>query len=224
MRWFADPVRGLVGRGGTHAEAARLAEEGIPFALERDDVTLEHLVPVGETIAASARAHVSGSPTFAHPRRVEHQVGAHVGGEPPADHRSREGVDDEGEVADPAGARPRPPSPSGRRSPARGSGGRHPRGSADRPAPKRSWPSSMKALVGHGLPHPPAESLVVSGEVAGEVGGRGRTPSGRRGRAALWSISSFVAWVDGSLPSGGSWLLVPRQTRPAHTSWSHRAA
>lgn len=29
-----------------------LAEEGIPFALERDGVALEHFVPAGESIAA----------------------------------------------------------------------------------------------------------------------------------------------------------------------------
>jgi predicted RNase H-like HicB family nuclease len=43
-RWYAA--------GDTYAEVAKLAEEGIPFALERDDVVLEHFVPVGDNVAA----------------------------------------------------------------------------------------------------------------------------------------------------------------------------
>jgi hypothetical protein len=36
-----------------------------------------------------------------HPQRVEHQVGAHVGGELPAHHLARENVDREGEEGRP---------------------------------------------------------------------------------------------------------------------------
>lgn len=43
-RWYAA--------GDTYSEVAKLAEEGIPFALERDDVVLEHFVPVGDHVAA----------------------------------------------------------------------------------------------------------------------------------------------------------------------------
>jgi predicted RNase H-like HicB family nuclease len=43
-RWYAA--------GDNYAEVAKLAEEGIPFALERDDVVLEHFVPVGDNVAA----------------------------------------------------------------------------------------------------------------------------------------------------------------------------
>jgi predicted RNase H-like HicB family nuclease len=44
-RWYAA--------GDSYAEVAKLAEEGIPFALERDDVVLEHFVPVGDNVAAA---------------------------------------------------------------------------------------------------------------------------------------------------------------------------
>jgi predicted RNase H-like HicB family nuclease len=36
----------------TYAEAHQLAEEGVRFALERDDLTVEHYVPAGIAIAA----------------------------------------------------------------------------------------------------------------------------------------------------------------------------
>jgi predicted RNase H-like HicB family nuclease len=36
----------------TYAEAYRLAEEGVRFALERDDLTVEHYVPAGVAVAA----------------------------------------------------------------------------------------------------------------------------------------------------------------------------
>jgi predicted RNase H-like HicB family nuclease len=36
----------------TYLEAHRLAEEGAHFALERDDLTIEHYVPAGVAIAA----------------------------------------------------------------------------------------------------------------------------------------------------------------------------
>jgi predicted RNase H-like HicB family nuclease len=52
--WWAESpdVEGWSAAGGSYAEVAKLAQDGIPFALERDDVSLEHFVPVGETIAA----------------------------------------------------------------------------------------------------------------------------------------------------------------------------
>jgi predicted RNase H-like HicB family nuclease len=36
----------------TYVEAHRLAEEGVRFALERDDLTVEHYVPAGAAAAA----------------------------------------------------------------------------------------------------------------------------------------------------------------------------
>jgi predicted RNase H-like HicB family nuclease len=36
----------------TYAEAHQLAEEGVRFALERDDLTVEHYVPAGIAVAA----------------------------------------------------------------------------------------------------------------------------------------------------------------------------
>src|ERR1700753_1551990 len=52
--WWAESpdVEGWSAAGDTYAEVAKLAEEGIPFALERDDAVLENFVPVVETIAA----------------------------------------------------------------------------------------------------------------------------------------------------------------------------
>ena len=42
--WWAESpdVEGWSAAGDTYAEVAKLAEEGIPFALERDDVALGH--------------------------------------------------------------------------------------------------------------------------------------------------------------------------------------
>lgn len=36
----------------TYAEAHRLAEEGVRFVLDRDDLTIEHYVPAGNALAA----------------------------------------------------------------------------------------------------------------------------------------------------------------------------
>jgi predicted RNase H-like HicB family nuclease len=36
----------------TYAEAFRLAEEGVRFALDREDLTIEHYVPAGVAVAA----------------------------------------------------------------------------------------------------------------------------------------------------------------------------
>jgi predicted RNase H-like HicB family nuclease len=37
---------------GSYAEAKSLAEDGVRFALELDDVTFEHYVPAGVAVAA----------------------------------------------------------------------------------------------------------------------------------------------------------------------------
>jgi predicted RNase H-like HicB family nuclease len=52
--WWAESpdVEGWSAAGRSYAEVAKLAEEGIPFALEREEVALEHFVPVGESAAA----------------------------------------------------------------------------------------------------------------------------------------------------------------------------
>jgi predicted RNase H-like HicB family nuclease len=52
--WWAESpdVEGWSAAGDTYAEVAKLAVAGIPFVLEREDVVLEHFVPVGERIAA----------------------------------------------------------------------------------------------------------------------------------------------------------------------------
>jgi predicted RNase H-like HicB family nuclease len=41
-------VKGWLAAGDSYAEVLKLAEEGIPFALERDEVALEHFVPAAE--------------------------------------------------------------------------------------------------------------------------------------------------------------------------------
>jgi predicted RNase H-like HicB family nuclease len=52
--WWAESpdVEGWSAAGNSYQEVAKLAEEGIRFALERDDVTLENFVPVGDSVAA----------------------------------------------------------------------------------------------------------------------------------------------------------------------------
>jgi predicted RNase H-like HicB family nuclease len=51
--WWAESpdVKGWLAAGDSYAEVLKLAEEGIPFALERE-VELEHYVPAGEHLAA----------------------------------------------------------------------------------------------------------------------------------------------------------------------------
>ncbi len=51
--WWAESpdVGGWSAAGDSYAEVAKLAVEGIPFALERKDVALEHFVPAGESVA-----------------------------------------------------------------------------------------------------------------------------------------------------------------------------
>jgi predicted RNase H-like HicB family nuclease len=51
--WWAESpdVKGWLAAGDTYAEVLKLAEEGIPFALERE-AQLEHYVPAGENLAA----------------------------------------------------------------------------------------------------------------------------------------------------------------------------
>lgn len=45
--WWAESldVNGWVAAGDSYDEVRQLAEDGIRFALERDDVTVVHLVP-----------------------------------------------------------------------------------------------------------------------------------------------------------------------------------
>jgi predicted RNase H-like HicB family nuclease len=56
--WWAESpdVEGWTAVGESYAEVLKLTEEGIPFALERDqgEVELEHFVPAGESISAAA--------------------------------------------------------------------------------------------------------------------------------------------------------------------------
>lgn len=54
--WWAESpdVEGWTAVGGSYAEVLKLAEEGIPFALERDEVNLEHYVPAGESKSLAA--------------------------------------------------------------------------------------------------------------------------------------------------------------------------
>ena len=51
--WWAESpdVEGWSAAGETYAEVVKLAEEGIPFALERA-AELEHYVPAGEHVPA----------------------------------------------------------------------------------------------------------------------------------------------------------------------------
>ena len=51
--WWAESpdVKGWTAVGDSYSEVLRLAEEGIPFALERE-AHLEHYVPAGENLAA----------------------------------------------------------------------------------------------------------------------------------------------------------------------------
>ena len=52
--WWAESpdVERWTAAGDTYTEVAKLAEEGVRFALEREDVELEHYVPAGERVAA----------------------------------------------------------------------------------------------------------------------------------------------------------------------------
>jgi predicted RNase H-like HicB family nuclease len=52
--WVATSpeVAGWTAVADTYAEARRLAEEGVRFALDREDLTVEHYVPAGVAVAA----------------------------------------------------------------------------------------------------------------------------------------------------------------------------
>jgi predicted RNase H-like HicB family nuclease len=52
--WWAESpdVEGWSAAGETYDDVKRLAEEGVRFALERDDVQVEHYVPAGERVPA----------------------------------------------------------------------------------------------------------------------------------------------------------------------------
>jgi hypothetical protein len=49
--WWAESpdVERWTAAADSYADLVKLAEEGIPFALEREDVELEHFVPAGAT-------------------------------------------------------------------------------------------------------------------------------------------------------------------------------
>lgn len=53
-RWWAESpdVPEWFVAADSYDEAHRLAEEGVRFALDRDDVSLEHFVPAGTAMAA----------------------------------------------------------------------------------------------------------------------------------------------------------------------------
>lgn len=53
-RWWAESpdVSEWFAAADSYDEVCRLAEEGVRFALERDDVTIEHFVPAGAAAAA----------------------------------------------------------------------------------------------------------------------------------------------------------------------------
>jgi predicted RNase H-like HicB family nuclease len=48
--WWAESpdVAGWSAAGETYEEIHKLSEEGVRFALERDDVDIEHFVPAGQ--------------------------------------------------------------------------------------------------------------------------------------------------------------------------------
>jgi predicted RNase H-like HicB family nuclease len=52
--WWAESpdVEGWSAAGATYDEVRALAEDGIAFALEDDDIAPEHFVPAGEKISA----------------------------------------------------------------------------------------------------------------------------------------------------------------------------
>jgi predicted RNase H-like HicB family nuclease len=52
--WWAESpdVKGWLAVADSYEEVVKLAEEGIPFALERNDVQVEHFVPAGEHVVA----------------------------------------------------------------------------------------------------------------------------------------------------------------------------
>ncbi|HEV7942081.1 MAG TPA: hypothetical protein VGP17_04695 [Solirubrobacteraceae bacterium] len=54
-RWWAESpdVPEWFAAADTYLEARRLAEEGIRFALDRDDVVIEHFVPDGAAAEAA---------------------------------------------------------------------------------------------------------------------------------------------------------------------------
>jgi predicted RNase H-like HicB family nuclease len=51
--WWAESpdVKGWLAAADTYEEIAKLVEEGIPFALERE-VEIEHILPAGANLAA----------------------------------------------------------------------------------------------------------------------------------------------------------------------------
>lgn len=53
--WWAESpdLPGWFAAADTYAEARQLAEEGVRFELEREDVTVEHFVPADEMVRAA---------------------------------------------------------------------------------------------------------------------------------------------------------------------------
>jgi predicted RNase H-like HicB family nuclease len=53
-RWWAESpdVPEWFAAADTYVEAHRLAQEGIPFALKRHDLVIEHFVPADAAVAA----------------------------------------------------------------------------------------------------------------------------------------------------------------------------
>jgi len=53
--WWAESpdIRGWYAAGESYEEVHGLAEEGVRFALEHDDVKVEHFVPAGERLRSS---------------------------------------------------------------------------------------------------------------------------------------------------------------------------
>jgi predicted RNase H-like HicB family nuclease len=54
--WWAESpdVKGWTAVGESYAQVLKLTEEGIPFALECDEVELEHFVPVDKSRGVAA--------------------------------------------------------------------------------------------------------------------------------------------------------------------------
>jgi predicted RNase H-like HicB family nuclease len=66
--WWAESpdVEGWLAVGGTYAEVAKLAQDGVPFALGQD-AELEHYVPAGEHVAAACHLKIEQLSASARP-------------------------------------------------------------------------------------------------------------------------------------------------------------
>lgn len=53
--WFESPdIPGMTGGGASYAESRKMGEEAVRFALERDDVIVEHYVPEAARLVPAA--------------------------------------------------------------------------------------------------------------------------------------------------------------------------